>query len=140
MYNCIYPNIFFLLPPELVSFAGILEQSMGAGNRVEIELSCLPARLHWPAESIPWNWFLETVFLNFCGAQESIPPAYVANLADRYDNLHRLFKNSCIGLLKRLKLPSLIAFLAMSSQLEQGLYNRGQKGAKYAGKCKAAGL
>jgi hypothetical protein len=33
--------------------AGILEQSMGARNRVGIGLSYRPGRLHWPAESIP---------------------------------------------------------------------------------------
>jgi hypothetical protein len=38
--------------------AGILEQSMGARNRVGIGLSHRPARLHRLAESIPWNRFL----------------------------------------------------------------------------------
>ncbi len=60
---------------------------MGSRNRVEIGLSYRTTRLHRLAKSIPWNRFLETVFLNFCGAQESIPSAYVATLADRYDNL-----------------------------------------------------
>jgi hypothetical protein len=43
--------------------AGILEQSMGARNRVGIGLSYRPP---------------EPVFVNIYGAQESIPPAYVA--------------------------------------------------------------
>jgi hypothetical protein len=38
--------------------AGILEQSMGARNRIGIGLSYRPARLHKLAESIPWYWFL----------------------------------------------------------------------------------
>jgi hypothetical protein len=33
---------------------GILEQSMGARNRVGIDLSYQPARLHRLAESMPW--------------------------------------------------------------------------------------
>ncbi len=38
--------------------AGILKQSMGSRNRVGIELSYRPARLHRLAELIPWNGFL----------------------------------------------------------------------------------
>ncbi len=38
--------------------AGILEQPMGSRNRVGIELSYRPARLHRLAKSIPWNRFL----------------------------------------------------------------------------------
>ncbi len=38
--------------------ARILEQSMGARNRVGIGLSYWPARLHRLAESVPWNRFL----------------------------------------------------------------------------------
>jgi hypothetical protein len=38
--------------------AGILKQSMGAGNREGIGLLYRPAWLHWLAESIPWNRFL----------------------------------------------------------------------------------
>ncbi len=38
--------------------AGILEQSIGARNRVGIMLSYRPARLHRLTESIPWNRFL----------------------------------------------------------------------------------
>jgi hypothetical protein len=41
-----------------VHSVGILEQSMGAGNRVRIGLSYRPARLHRLAKSIPWNRFL----------------------------------------------------------------------------------
>jgi hypothetical protein len=37
--------------------AGILEQSMGARNRVGIRLSYRPVRLHRLAKSIPWNRF-----------------------------------------------------------------------------------
>jgi hypothetical protein len=37
---------------------GILEQSMGARNRVERGLSYWPAKLHRLAELIPWNQFL----------------------------------------------------------------------------------
>ncbi len=39
------------------SSAGILEQSMGARNRVGIGLSYRPARPHRLADSIPWNRF-----------------------------------------------------------------------------------
>ncbi len=35
-----------------------LEQPMGDRNRAGIGLSYWPARLHWLAESIPWNRFL----------------------------------------------------------------------------------
>jgi hypothetical protein len=42
----------------LGSLYGILEQSMGARNRVGIGLSYRPARLHRLAEFIPWNRFL----------------------------------------------------------------------------------
>jgi hypothetical protein len=46
-------------PPNTLSpSAGILEQYMGARNRVGIGLSYRPARLHWLAESISWNRFL----------------------------------------------------------------------------------
>jgi hypothetical protein len=41
--------------------AGILEQSMGARNRVGIGLSYRPARLHRLAELIPWNRFLKSL-------------------------------------------------------------------------------
>ncbi len=40
------------------SSGGILEQSMGAKNRVGIGLSYRPERLHRLAESILWNRFL----------------------------------------------------------------------------------
>jgi hypothetical protein len=49
------------LSPILFTYltrAGILEQFMGARKLVEIGLSYRPARLHMPAESIPWNQFL----------------------------------------------------------------------------------
>jgi hypothetical protein len=41
-----------------VNSVGILEQSVGARNRVGIGLSYLTARLHRLAELIPWNRFL----------------------------------------------------------------------------------
>ncbi len=41
-----------------VNSAGILEQSMGARNRVRVGLSYWPARLERLAKSIPWNRFL----------------------------------------------------------------------------------
>ncbi len=41
-----------------VTSAGILEQSMGARNRVGIGLSYRPSRLHRLVESVPWNRFL----------------------------------------------------------------------------------
>jgi hypothetical protein len=41
--------------------AGILKQSMGAGNRVGIGLSYLPARLHRLAEFIPRIRFLGSI-------------------------------------------------------------------------------
>jgi hypothetical protein len=44
--------------PAYVACAGILEQSMGAGNRVGTGLSYRPDWLHRHAESIPWNRFL----------------------------------------------------------------------------------
>jgi hypothetical protein len=45
-------------PNQNMFSAGIFEQSLGAGNRVEIGLSYRPARIHRLAESIPWNPFL----------------------------------------------------------------------------------
>jgi hypothetical protein len=43
-----------------VTDAGIFKQSKGARNRVGIELSYRPARLHRLAELIPWNRFLDS--------------------------------------------------------------------------------
>ncbi len=43
------------------SYAGILEQSMGARNRAGIGLSYRSARLHKLANSIPWNQFLASI-------------------------------------------------------------------------------
>jgi hypothetical protein len=43
---------------NLIPCTGILEQSIGARNRVGIGMSYRPARLHRVAESIPWNRFL----------------------------------------------------------------------------------
>ncbi len=40
-------------PPKNVFFAGILEQSMGVRNQVEIGLLYRPERLHRLAQSIP---------------------------------------------------------------------------------------
>jgi hypothetical protein len=45
----------------LVFCAGILEQSMGARNRVGIKLGYRPSRLHRLAESIPWKQFLSSL-------------------------------------------------------------------------------
>jgi hypothetical protein len=47
-------------------YAGILEQSMGARNRVGIGLSYLHARLHRLVELIPWNRFLVKKFGLWC--------------------------------------------------------------------------
>ncbi len=60
MVACMMYIIFFVLtdPSGFFSSAGILEQSMGAGNRLGVGLSYRPARLHRLAESIPWFWFL----------------------------------------------------------------------------------
>jgi hypothetical protein len=44
--------------------AGIFKQSMGARNRVGIELSYRSARLHRLAEFIPWNRFLGSIQLH----------------------------------------------------------------------------
>jgi hypothetical protein len=44
--------------PRSETNSGILEQSMGARNRVGIGLSYCPARLHRLAESIPGNRYL----------------------------------------------------------------------------------
>ncbi len=52
LFSC--PVIFFSLFPS----DGILEQSMGASNRVGIGLSYRTARLHRLAKLIPWNRFL----------------------------------------------------------------------------------
>ncbi len=41
--------------------AGILEQSMGAGNLVGIGFSYRPAKLHRLAELIPCNRFLDSL-------------------------------------------------------------------------------
>jgi hypothetical protein len=49
-FQLISNNTWFLLN----SSAGILEQSMGARNRVGTELSFRPHRLRHLAESIPW--------------------------------------------------------------------------------------
>jgi hypothetical protein len=46
-------------PPHAI--AGILEQSMGAGNRVGIGFSYRPARLYRLAELILWNRFLDSL-------------------------------------------------------------------------------
>ncbi len=40
-----------------LSSAGLFKQSIGAKNRIGIELSYRPARLHRLAELIPWNRF-----------------------------------------------------------------------------------
>jgi hypothetical protein len=58
-----YLHYIYLNMPEesilgLLRCAGILEQSVGARNRVGIWLSYRPARLHRMAELIPWNRFL----------------------------------------------------------------------------------
>ncbi len=53
-----------LCPPPPHICTGNLEQSMGARNRVGIELSYWPAMLHRQAESIPWNWFPVLEFFN----------------------------------------------------------------------------
>jgi hypothetical protein len=45
------------IQPAYAACAGILEQSMGARNRVGIGLSYWSARLHRLEESIPWNRF-----------------------------------------------------------------------------------
>jgi hypothetical protein len=47
-----------LVTCETIYCAGILEQSMGARNRVGKGLPYRPARLHRLEESIPWNRFL----------------------------------------------------------------------------------
>jgi len=50
------------LPPPRGDFcAGILEQSMGAWNRVGTGLSYRPARLHRLAASLPWTRFLDSL-------------------------------------------------------------------------------
>jgi hypothetical protein len=75
-----------LLPSPLSHFdmqycAGILEQCMGARERVEIGLSYRPARLLGIVFKNNGHWFSlppEHIFVNVWGAQESIPPAYVA--------------------------------------------------------------
>ncbi len=41
--------------------AGIFKQSMGARNRVGIEISYRPTRLHRLAEFIPWHRFLGSI-------------------------------------------------------------------------------
>jgi hypothetical protein len=50
----------FVSPTYILS-AGILEQSMGARNRVGIGLSYWPARLQSLAESIPWIRYLDSL-------------------------------------------------------------------------------
>ncbi len=50
--------ILIISGTEWAIFSGILKQSMGARNRVEILLSYRPARLHILAELFPWNRFL----------------------------------------------------------------------------------
>ncbi len=47
--------------------AKILEQSLGAGNRVGIGLTYRPARLHRLVESFPWNRFLGSTKVNKFG-------------------------------------------------------------------------
>ncbi len=49
-----------VLPTYLLS-AGILEQSMGARNRVGIGFSYWPVRLQSLAESIPWIRYLDSL-------------------------------------------------------------------------------
>jgi hypothetical protein len=53
------------LTAQAKSSAGILEQSMGARNRVGIGLSYRPARLHRLAEFIPGNRFLGSLKTGF---------------------------------------------------------------------------
>jgi hypothetical protein len=43
------------ISPGCVAGAGICKQSMGASNRVGVELSYRPGRLHWLAEFISWD-------------------------------------------------------------------------------------
>jgi hypothetical protein len=54
----------FLHSASVLSCAGILEQSMGARNRLGIGLSYWPARLHRLVELIHWNQFLGSLSLN----------------------------------------------------------------------------
>jgi hypothetical protein len=54
--QCIF--VFALLRMPSAPNAGIFKQSMEAWNRVGIELSYRPARLHRLPELIPWNRFL----------------------------------------------------------------------------------
>ncbi len=49
------------IPPAYVANAGIINNLMGARNRVGIELSYRPAWLHRLAEFIPWNRFLGSI-------------------------------------------------------------------------------
>jgi hypothetical protein len=52
-------SLKLLHPSELC--AGIFKQSMGARNRLGMGLSYWPARLHSPAELVPWNRFLDSL-------------------------------------------------------------------------------
>jgi hypothetical protein len=57
IYFTISDFLFLFVAFPASSSAVILEQSMGARNRVGIGLSYRPARLHRLAEFIHWNQF-----------------------------------------------------------------------------------
>jgi hypothetical protein len=58
--------------PSGVTSAGIFKQSMGARNRVGIELSYGSARLHSLAELVPWNQFLGFLKVKKCWLRPSL--------------------------------------------------------------------
>jgi hypothetical protein len=57
-----FRRVFPCLQTTLYMYcAGIFKQSMGARNRVGIEFSYRPARLHRLAELIPWDQLLSSL-------------------------------------------------------------------------------
>ncbi len=59
---------------------------MGARNRVRIELSYRPARLHRQAELIPWNRFLGSLKVKNSGLYSVVPkvdPDFVQQDSDK---------------------------------------------------------
>jgi hypothetical protein len=67
--------------PQGFLCAGILEQSMGARNRVGIGLSYRPAKLHSLAELIHWNLFLgfrkfKNTISGFCALGSALPVGF----------------------------------------------------------------
>ncbi len=78
--------------------AGIFKQSTGARNRVGIELSNRPARLHRLAEFVPWNRFLCSINVYKYGLSSSTRNHFIWSPIREWKNynsiLHLFFTQS----------------------------------------------